>query len=234
MERRIATDREEPMKPRVLVVEDEPVSRAFFLEVLAGLPVDAEAAASCHEAVSLAVARPHALWLVDAHLPDGDATRLLPRLRATSPAGIAVAHTAARDAGLHAALASAGCAAVLLKPVAAAALAAAVRGHLPAGTDAPAWDDDAALAALGGRPDGVRELRALYWAELPGTVARVQAAFARGDDDAIRGELHRLASACAFAGARRMGDAVRRLRDAPRDDEVLAAFLAAATQRPPL
>ena len=36
-------DREPPMKPRILVLEDDPVSRAFFVEVLGALPVAVDA-----------------------------------------------------------------------------------------------------------------------------------------------------------------------------------------------
>lgn len=222
------------MKPRVLVVEDAPVTRAYLLEVLAGT-VDVDTASSCAEALALAGRHRHALWLVDAHLPDGDAVALLPCLRACSPSGTAIAHTASRDPGLHATLRGAGFVDVLVKPIGAAALLSALGSHLPGATRAtPGWDDAAAAAALGGHRAGVRELRALYAAELPAVVMRVQAAFVAGDVPAVRAELHRLAASCALAGARRMGDAVRRLDAAPADPDALGDFLAAAGEPAPL
>ena len=101
-------DREQAMKPRVLVVEDDPVSRAFFVEALSGLPLAVDAVGRCDEAVSRAASHAHALWLVDAHLPDGDARTLLPRMRAHDAGAVAVAHTASRDPALPAALVAAG------------------------------------------------------------------------------------------------------------------------------
>ena len=70
-------EREQAMKPRVLVVEDDAVSRAFFVEVLSGLPLAVEAVGRCDDALARAAAHAHALWLVDARLPDGDAVALL-------------------------------------------------------------------------------------------------------------------------------------------------------------
>lgn len=224
------------MKPRVLLVEDEPVNRAFLGEVLAGCGLGVDAASTCAQALALAGTRAHALWLVDAHLPDGDAVALLPRLRAASPAGTALAHTASRDAVLHAGLLDAGYAGVLVKPLATPVLVAAVDRALGAGTTPPAtaWDDAAATAALGGSAEHVRELRVLYAAELPGAVAGVEAAFNAGDVAAVRAALHRLSAACALAGARRMGEAVRRLCAAPTDRDALDAFLRAARAPAPL
>lgn len=244
-------DREEPMKPRVLVVEDDPVSRAFFLDVLSGLPALVDAAGGCGAALACVRVHAHALWLVDAHLPDGDAVGLLPRLRAArgDTAVVALAHTASRDAGVHAALLGAGFAEVLAKPVGASCLLASVRRRLrqrvgepraafmpvpasPTGLAGPAaagtWDDAAALAALGGA-NHVQALRALFARELPRVVAQVDAAWQVGDTATLRDLLHRLISACAFTGACRLGDAVRRWHRDPADPVAMAAFREAAT-----
>ncbi|HET8818134.1 MAG TPA: response regulator [Xanthomonadaceae bacterium] len=234
------------MKPRVLVVEDDPVSRAFFREVLAGLPAVVDVAARCDTALASARDRPHALWLVDAHLPDGGAVALLPRLRGVPGGGdaVALAHTASRETTVHDALLAAGFVEVLAKPLGAASLLAAARRRLrmrvrePRATFArvpaasarvagPAatgpWDDAAALAALGSAAQ-VQALRALLAGELPRIVAQVGNALRARDAAAARALLHQLASACAFTGAHRLGDAVRRLHRDPFDVSVAGAF----------
>ena len=241
-------DRERAMKPRVLVVEDDPVSRAFFEAVLSGLPLEVEAVGRCDAALGRAAATRHALWLVDATLPDGTALTLLPGLRAHAPEAVAVAHTASRDPGLHAALRSAGYVEVLEKPVPAGRLHAVlgrwlrlpVREEHPAFAAGPRparaavtpttahWDDAGALRALGGDPARVAALRGLFLAELPGAVRGIEAAAAAGDDAAVRASLHRLVAACALAGATPLGDAVRRLHAAPRDADALDGFARAA------
>ena len=101
-------EREQAMKPRVLVVEDDAVSRAFFVEVLSGLPLAVEAVGRCDDALARAAAHAHALWLVDARLPDGAAVSLLPKLRALDAGAVALAHTASPDQALRAALLAAG------------------------------------------------------------------------------------------------------------------------------
>lgn len=222
------------MKPRVLVVEDDRVSLGYFREVLAGLSVEVHGAMTCAEALARALAHRHALWLLDAHLPDGDAITLLPRLRAHAPGAVAIAHTASRDAALHAALRTAGFADVLVKPVPPGVLRRTVGCHLLTPTVPGAWDDAAAATALGGDPACVRELRALYVAELPAMAAVVAAGVAEGDADAVRAALHRLAASSALAGAREVADAVPGLHAAPCDPVALAAFQRAVAAITPL
>ena len=237
-------DREEPMKPRVLVVEDDPVSRAFFQDVLAGLPAMVDAAAGCDAAEACARARRHALWLVDAHLPDGDAVSLLPRLRSHGADAVALAHTASRDPALHRALLDAGYAEVLVKPVAVGPLLSTagrrlrmqVREPRPHFVSPPSprgdvadvatarWDDRAALDALGGDASHVQALRALFVDELAAAVADVEVALQSGDIDTARDLLHRLASGCAFTGASSLGFAVRALHADPANAAAADAF----------
>ncbi len=241
-------DREEPMKPRVLVVEDDPVSRAFFRDVLAGLPATVDAAADCDGAEACARAQRHALWLVDAHLPDGDALSLLPRLRVHGRDAVALAHTASRASALHRALLEAGYVEVLVKPVGVGTLLSTVGRRLrmqvrepragfaspPDGTvdgaAPPSWDDRAALAALGGDASHVHALRALFVDELAATVAGVDAALHACDVAAARDLLHRLSSGCAFTGAASLGVAVQRLHADPTDAVAAAAFRQAAAR----
>ncbi|HWS77099.1 MAG TPA: response regulator [Thermomonas sp.] len=209
--------------PRLLLVEDDPVSAAFLREAASALPADVEVAANLVEALARAVARQHDLYLFDANLPDGRSETLLQQLRERGLPTPALAHTAACDAPVRERLLAAGFVDVLCKPLAVADLHDALRRHLglPAPTcgKQPNWDNDAALRALGGQQAHVEALRDLFLKELPGQHARITAAFRDGDDATIRAELHRLAASCGFVGAARLAEAVRNLQHAPLDAE---------------
>jgi CheY-like chemotaxis protein/HPt (histidine-containing phosphotransfer) domain-containing protein len=257
MDGRIAMDRERPMKPdvnepavnersvlrpAVLLVEDDPTSAAFMAAALEALPLALETAGSCAAALAAAAASGHALWLVDAHLPDGDGPALLAQLRALRPGVPALAHTAAREPALHRALLAAGFVEVLVKPLAASALREAVARRLAAVPDTatartcgvrdeglpgprlPPWDDAVALAALNGERMHVETLRGLFIAELPTARAAVVAAAEAGDHPALAAALHRLAASCGFVGAVELSAAVAGLRAQPDSAEALARF----------
>ena len=220
------TPRTPPPRPALLLVEDDPASRAFLATAVVALPARVVAATSCREAMDAVADGPgFALWLVDAQLGDGDGASLLAHLRARHPETPAVAHTATRDPAIHAALVAAGFDAVVPKPLPAALLRETVRGLL--GDACGDWDDRAALAALAGNPAHVEGLRALFLAELPAQGAAVSEALARGDRAAADAVLHRLRASCGFVGASRLGDAVRVLDAAPDDAGALARFAAA-------
>jgi DNA-binding response OmpR family regulator len=229
--------------PRVLLLEDDPVSAAFLATALDALPAQVTHAATLAEA--RIVAEGCDLWLFDAHLPDGDGAALLVELRAGGLRTPALAHTAeARREPLDA-LIDAGFTEVLQKPLTVAQLQAAVRralGHAAriasegeaANADSsrcgksPIWDDAAALRALNGRRDHVAAMRGLFLQELAQVATRVTEAATRRDTDALRGELHRLQASCGFVGAARLASAVDALRDAPDDPAALAQFQGAA------
>jgi CheY-like chemotaxis protein/HPt (histidine-containing phosphotransfer) domain-containing protein len=214
----------------LLLLEDDPVSRAFLVEVLAALPARVHCAGSCADAESLAHAGGHALWLFDANLPDGSGADLLGRLRESGLTTPALALTAESFRERLLALSEAGFAGVLQKPITAAALLAAIAGHLHAAS-APAasptnrvWDDAQALAAVGGRAESARALRRLFLDELPGQIECVRIAFAAPDPSAVRDQLHRLKASCGFVGAQGLLTAVNRLSTA-MDDASLQDFL---------
>ena len=219
-----------PNPPRVLLVEDDPVSAAFLRDAATALPARVDVAGSMAEAMELAATCSHDLYLVDANLPDGRGETLLDHARA----GIrtpALAHTAADDVAARDRLLAAGFVEVLRKPLGVATLHAALRRHLPmpshrvADTDLPDWNDAGALAALGDVAH-VDALRALFRRELPGQRARISAA--AGDVAAMHADLHRLAASCGFVGADRLRDAVRHLMASPSDPAAMQAFVAAA------
>lgn len=222
----------EPL-PRVLLVEDDPVGRAFLVGALQELPVVLVAAADCAAALAASAGRTWSLALLDLNLPDGDGPGLLARLRDAGRVVAAVALTADPEAALDATLRGAGFDAVVHKPLAAAALRRLVAertgiAHTPAAAqaiaepDPPAaaardaadpldWDDQAALAAAGGNAGIVDALRGLLRSDLPGQCHAVCAAVAEGDGDAARAVLHRMRAACGFCGAASLARAVATL-----------------------
>ncbi len=219
------------MKPRLLLVEDDPASRAFMAAVIAQFPADVDTAGSVAAAMTLATTRTYTLWLFDSRLPDGSGMDLLIRLRRQGDATPAVAHTASRDPDEHAALAQAGFLTTLIKPFAAVQLREAIAAALgpiaatasaaAPGPAASVWDDAGALAAMNGSQEHVIILRELFLTELPAQRDAVLAALARGDAAAARDTLHRLKASCGFVGASSLKEAVERLDAAP--DDALAA-----------
>lgn len=240
----------------MLLVEDDPVSRAFLSAAVEAVAVEVDSADNLAAALSLALAHDYALWLFDAHLADGSGVELLRRLRIRFPRTPALAHTASADPDLRDTLLAAGFLQVLVKPLPASAVQQAVRrvlglthDHLTgdvasagAGTR-PVWDDEAAALALNGNRAHIATLRGLFIAELPRLRERIDLALHGGDLDGVRGSLHRLRASCGFVGAARLGEAARALHlnaDSPallaRFDEAasdtLARFAVAGTDQP--
>lgn len=217
----------------LLLVEDDEVSRAFLSAALAHLPARVDTAASIADAVTCAASATHDLWLVDAHLPDGDGVLALARLRSVRPGVAALAVTAEDDRAVLDRLCAAGYLEVLQKPIGIAALLAAVRRGLGQRPDPPlsireklpAWDDDQALRAVGGRQDAVLALRALFLDELPRQRDAALAAVAAGDIAALQSVLHKLKASAGFVGAARFLDAVAAWSSAPTDPRSRQAFL---------
>lgn len=228
------------MKPRILLVEDDPVSRVFLATAVEALPATVDAVDSCAAALRCAQEVNHDLWLIDANLPDGSGAGLLTLLRKHAPRTPALAHTASNERSGHDALIAAGFVEVLIKPISAAALQGAVcrlLGHDAVQTGAvlghcvklPQWDDAAALSALKGEQAHVVALRRLFLDELPGQCDSVASALATGDVPRATKALHMLRASCGFVGAARLGEAVRVLEADPQSAIGLQRFNDAAT-----
>ena len=223
---------------QLLLVEDDPVSRGFLTQALERFPARVDVAVDAVQAVAFANRAAHALWLLDANLPDASGEELLQQLRAINPATPALCLTAEVDGGRLAALKRAGFAEVLQKPIVVGALHAAVRRQLglesqataSTGEQSPAWDDTQALRALGGNLAAVQALRGLFIAELPLQADTIARAIVAGNTDAIRAELHRLKAGCGFVGNARVLIAVHALHAAPLDPMQAARFNAAVQE----
>lgn len=229
--------------PRILLLEDDPVSAAFLSSAIEALPAQVDVASSLAEARGMTSAHAHDLWLFDANLPDGSGADLLAELRGRGLSVAALAHTA--DAGRDEldALIDAGFEEVLLKPLSVAQLQGAIQrfcgSDVPIEADSaqqeelthcgkqPVWDDESALRALNGHRAHVEAMRGLFAQELPQVAIRVSAALANRDTTALRDELHKLQASCGFVGAARLGGTIAGLRDAPASKEAAAQFEAA-------
>ncbi len=231
--------------PRILLLEDDPVSAAFLAAALEGVPAHVDIASSLADARVSIAAHTHDVWLFDANLPDGLGTELLAELRARGLRTPALAHTADNRREALDALIDAGFEEVLLKPLSVAQLQGAVRrccgdaltsdaqnfsqdssrhAATPSCGKRPVWDDDAALRAFNGNRAHVDTMRDLFAQELPQVSARVSAAFANRDAAALRNELHKLQASCGFVGAARLGAATRDLQEAPNAANAVAQF----------
>ena len=229
-------ERPQALMPRILLVEDDPVSAAYLCEVAASLPSQVDVAGSTAEALACANAHRHALLLIDAHLPDGRGGTLLQALRARGVTAPALAHTAATEVALSDELLKAGFVEVLRKPLGVAVLMQALQRHLPQASatptlaDLPRWDDAAALAVLGGQRANVDALRGLFMEELPGQRHRITLACHDGNAVGVRDELHRLVASCGFVGAARLGQRVRQMQATPLDQDALATLQSAVDE----
>lgn len=210
---------------RLLLAEDDPVSRAFLQEALAGAGHRIDLAQDGASALEQASVVRYDGLLLDVNLPRLRGPALLAALRGDPAAASrntpALALTAEPGAALAAELAAIGFAATLGKPIGIASLRHAV-GDLLAGVaircdDAAAdrsavapldWDEPRALAAANGDAVIMATLRGMLLAELPQQRARLHAALAGGERTAAGGELHRLRAACGICGAARLAAAV--------------------------
>jgi DNA-binding response OmpR family regulator len=221
---------------RLLLVEDDATSAAFLEQALGALPAEVDVAGDIAQAKKLAASTSHALWLVDAHLPDGDGLDCLRALRSVAQApALAITAGAAREE--LDALCAGGFLEVLLKPVTMSMLLATVTrllGMPGANSQAartplhfgklPAWDDERALAAIGGNAAALEKLRRMFLLELMDQRQELGAAQQRGDAAAVRALVHKLRASCGFVGAARLAQAVESLHAAPLEPLSLRDF----------
>jgi CheY-like chemotaxis protein len=214
---------------RVLLAEDDPVSREFLREAADACGAQVTDCVDGHQALDLARKDAWDLLILDHNLPGLDGDVLLALLRAdplaasrTTPA---IATSAARDMEADA-LERAGFVEVLAKPMHIETLQGALRRHgcMPD----PHFDDADALRACGS-PAAVTRLRRLFAEqELPNVQDELDAA---GEDlRALLPVLHRLRASCGFCGARSLAEASANLSHAittPLDAGQRAAALEA-------
>ena len=203
--------------PRVLIVDDDPVSLRFLEAAVAQCDCIATTAASGNAA--LAANGAFALLLIDRRLPDIDGIELLHALRERGVVAPAIATSAEIDTALAAQLRAAGFVAVLEKPASVQGIIEIVARHLPK-TASVLLDDIAALDSIGGDANALRALRGLLARELD----ELERDLIHGDlaTDPIRLDerLHRLRASCGFCGASALAAAAAKLESALRSHGV--------------
>lgn len=196
---------------RVLLAEDDTVSRTFLCEAIEACGGEAIACADGPSALARAREGHWNLLILDHHLPGMNGEAVLAALRAdpragTQPPTIA---TTAEPSSATALLLAAGFAQVLPKPVSLEKLRVTLAAF---GCPPNPLDDDGALRACGS-PSAVERLRRLFAEqELP----RIQEEFERyaADPQELRPMLHRLLAACGFCGATALACACSALHEA--------------------
>lgn len=185
---------------RVLLAEDDPVSRAFLAEAICACGAEAKACADGETALQFARSQAWDLLIFDHHLPGGNGDGVLTALRAdpaaASRAAPAIATSAASDNEMSLLL-RAGFAEVLSKPMSIETLRTALHRHgCPIDSS---LDDGDALRACGSTEAMTRLRRLFAEQELP----QVQKELDRVDREPglLRPTLHRLQASCGFCGA---------------------------------
>ena len=210
------------MTPRILLAEDDPVSREYLADTLRKLGCEVLAVADGNAADSAAFAQEFDLLLLDHRMPGLDGDRVLEIARANRYARNrdtpAIATTADPDPALHQRLRRAGFDGVLVKPLDAARLREGMRGTGIVLAD-EALDDTAGLAASGGSA-ALRDLRMLFARELDDLATAMESL--RENPHAFPERLHRLRASCGFCGALLLQRATAALSDSLRKGDPAA------------
>ncbi|MBS0194327.1 MAG: response regulator [Proteobacteria bacterium] len=212
----------------LLLVEDDAISRGFLSAALRAMPATVvDVACDGAQAAALVRETAHALWLLDANLPDTSGEALLATLRTLRSGISAVCLTADPTPERAINLRAAGFAEIATKPLTIPALQSIVRRALGNPRNASGllvWDDAQALTALGGNAAAVTAMRQLFAAELPSQVAAIVAAIDTLDYAKAHAILHRLKASCGFVGCPRLLASVHALAAAVDDPVALRGF----------
>ena len=209
---------------RILLIEDDEISRAFLAEALSAADCEVTACSGFTEALTHCNHGRFELIVSDIQLEDGSLYEMAARL----PAGTPLLATSAQvNAGIRERLAVLGIKAVLAKPATVAGIREAVEGTLAKTVyprEALILDERCALKALGNNGAALTSLKSLFRLELPDMAGKIQHAFDSGDTDGMHAILHKLKASCGFLGANRLLDACMALDDNP-DKQRLESFL---------
>lgn len=222
---------------RLLLVEDDPISRRVTAELLAFTGIEVSVAENGKAACDMLTApgaRPVRLVLMDVQMPVMDGLTATRALRAAGVDTPIVALTAGASAGEREACFGAGMNDWLGKPPELADLEAVLARWLPAhGTTAPGpapaaaagaaprqtlagIDEEAALQRfLGNRAVFADALQAFIAAQRP-VIGQIAGLLAAGDQDTAARQLHTLAGSAALLGAERLQATARALEDPVR------------------
>lgn len=216
--------------PRILLIEDNAISREFLYEALLPLGITIDVAGTLAGANRLVQKHRHDLFLCDVHLPDGKPDEIFQSLTQLQTGTRAIAITAepSRDVAVH--LLEIGYREVWSKPIAMAllqnnvsrllglhkktAVAPTVTTIMTANTG-QLWDEAAALRAVGNNQATLLALRNMFLSDLPQQIKTIQQALHQNDVAGLRTECHKLLAACGFVGAANLAHAVKQLAETP-------------------
>lgn len=204
---------------RALVVDDHPINLLLAHDLLDTLQVRAVTARNGPEALQLARRGHFDIVFLDVQMPGMDGMEVCRRLHdlwgeACPPVVALTAHAFPHERERFLAAGMDEC---LTKPVSGSHLASCLGRWLtrPAGNAPrlavtrpeptsvqarPAIDRAACVRMAGGKPELARQLARALLETLPESLARIHAAAQRGDQPALRRQLHRLLGACQYAG----------------------------------
>lgn len=219
---------DDPNRIRVLVADDDAISRRFFAAALQAIHCEATLVPNGESALAETQARSFDLLLLDCRMPDLGGAALLHELRRRGVDTRAIATSAQTGTGDESQLLAAGFADIIRKPLAVETLQRLVRGNLrrdePATgavrdpqPDLAVLDDHAALST-GGDPEIVQSLRRLFMRELQEILAGLAAGDDRLDGHAFRERLHRLRASCGFCGASALTESIQPFGQTLQDD----------------
>ncbi len=210
--------------PRILLIEDNPISREFLHEALLPLAIEIDVAATLSSALLLARENRHALFLCDVHLPDGGPDWIFEKLKHLQSDTTMVAITADTSIEVKEALLDIGYIEVWDKPITMAALQGNVARQLGISTEseqhegeALLWDEASALRAVGNNEKTLKALRNMFLAELSNNIRTIEQARIDNDHRKLKAECHKLLAGCGFVGAARLSRAIKRLSENPHN-----------------
>lgn len=230
-------------KPRILLVEDDAITREVVQAHLLALGCRVDAATRVSQALDLGSRHTFDALVFDCQLGDGDAPALLAALRASSSGPNqrtpAIAMSAELDDARFDFLIGCGFADAMEKPIHRSRLRhalsicgisgltearAAIAAH-PTG-EAPVLDDAAGLQACGSN-EVLMGLRLLLAQELPVYRAQLEVACAEHDEAMLRACVHRMRSALGFCGARELLDLLNESDSGTLDPSVVITWQSA-------
>jgi DNA-binding response OmpR family regulator len=221
-----------PILPRILLLEDNPISREFLHEALKPLGFPIDIAETLAMALALARQYPYGIFLCDVHLPDGEPGDIFSTLKELQKNTTIIAVTADVSTSASEALSEIGYQEVWGKPIAMATLQNNVARLLGANhviEDSPRpgdmWDEAAALLAVGGSQATLKALREMFLSDLSQHEKIIAQAFHTNDAAGLKAECHKLLAACGFVGAAGLSHAVKQLSASPDDTAKLNTFM---------
>lgn len=221
-----------PILPRILLIEDNPISREFLHEALKPLGFPIDIAETLAMALALARQYQYGMFLCDVHLPDGRPGEIFSALKELQENTIVIAVTADASPMASQALSDMGYQEIWGKPIPMVTLQNNVARLLGANhaisnvmETVELWDEAAALRAVGGSQKTLAALKEMFLSELPQHRKIIAQAFHANDSESLKAECHKLLAACDFVGAAALSHSVKHLSNASADSHKLKKFM---------